>query len=160
MTVTQVAGVTDVIEWDNLGGRLPAQSVGELGHPARVVEPSLACMDLERVFLDDPALGSVLVDARGAGVRLITRARFFMTLIGRLGYGRPLLVRSELVDLPPVETLILEADTPLGVAAAAAATRAAECRYDDVVVRLADGALGTVSVANLWTFCCFRGSFG
>jgi diguanylate cyclase (GGDEF)-like protein len=159
MTVTKAVGVADIVEWDNLGGRLPAQSVGELSHPARVVEPSLACMDLERVFLDDPALGSVLVDARGAGVRLISRTRFFATLIGRLGYGRALLVRRELADLPPVETLILEADTSLGGAAAAAATRAAECRFDDVVVRLADGALGTVSVANLFAELALARSF-
>jgi len=158
MTVTKPS-IVDIVEWDNLGGRLPAQSIGELVQSARVVEPSLDCMDLERIFLEDPALTSVLVDWPDTDVRLISRARFFTTLIGRLGYGRVLLARSALSDLAAVETLILQADTSLGVAAAAAATRAGECRQDDVVVRFADGALGTLLVAELFSELALARSF-
>lgn len=158
MTVTQPS-IVDIVEWDNLGGGLPAQSIGELVQRARVVQPSLACLDLERIFLDDPALTSVLVDWPDTDARLISRARFFTTLIGRLGYGRVLLARSALSDLAAVETLMLEADTLLGVAAAAAARRAGECRQDDVVVRFADGALGTLPVAELFAELALARSF-
>lgn len=158
MTVTKPS-VVDIVEWDNLGGRLPAQSIGELVQSARVVEPSLACMDLERIFLDDSALTSVLVDWPDADARLITRARFFTTLLGRLGYGRVLLARTTLGDLAAVETLLLQADTSLGVAAAAAATRAGDCRQDDVVVRFADGGLGTLPVAELFAELALARSF-
>lgn len=146
MTVIEAS----ILEWDDLGARLPAQSVDGLVHTARVVEPSLACADLERIFLDDPALTSVLVDWPNGDIRLISRARFFSGLVGQLGYGRLLLARKPLGHLPAVETLVLAADTSLGVAAGAAATRPGECRHDDVVVRLEDGALGTLPVAELF----------
>ena len=139
-----------IVEWGTPGARVPAPSIGELARRAHVVEPSLACADLERIFLDDPTLTSVLLNWPYADVKLISQARFFTTLIGRMGYGRMLLVRSSLGDLPTVETLVLEADTSLSVAAAAAATRTPECRQDDVTVRFADGALGTLAVSKLF----------
>ncbi len=155
MTVTEAS----IVEWDDLGARLPAQSIDGLVHTARVVEPSLACADLERIFLDDPALTSVLVDWPNGDIRLISRARFFSRLVGQLGYGRLLLARRALGHLPAVETLVLAPDTLLGVAAGAAATRPTECRHDDVVVRLDDGALGTLPVAELFAELALARSF-
>ncbi len=154
MTVTE-----SIVEWDDLGGRVPVRSVGELARRVVLVEASLGCAALERMFLDDLALSSVLLDGPVAGVRLVGRDRFFTTLIGQLGYGRMLLTRSSLADLPAVATLVVDADTLLGVAAAVAATRAPECRHDDVVVRFADGAFGTLAVADLFAELALARSF-
>ncbi len=159
VSVTATLTQASVVEWGILGARTPARIVGELARRARVVEPSLGCADLERILLDDPTLASVLLDWPDGAVRLISRMRFFGTLVGRLGYGRALLLRSTVGDLPTVETLILEADTSLGVAALAAATRAAEFSHDDVVVRLADGAFGILPVAELFAELALARSF-
>lgn len=148
-----------IVEWDNLGARLPAQSIGELGQPARVIAPSFACSELDRVFLDDLALTSVVLERPDATVWLVSRARFFTMLVGPLGYGRVLLFRRAIGDLPAAETLVLEADTQLGVAAAAAVMRAPEYRQDDVLVRSADGALSTVPVAELFAELALARSF-
>ncbi len=121
MIVTQAS----IVERENPGARVPFHSIGELARRVDVVDRSLGCADLERIFLDDPALTSVLLHWPDAGVQLINRARFFTTMIGRMGYGRMLLERSTLGDLPAVETLVLEAGTSLGVAGAAAGGRVA-----------------------------------
>lgn len=101
----------------------------------------------------------MVLERPDATVWLVSRARFFTTLVGPLGYGRALLLRRAIGDLPAAETLVLDADTQLGVAAAAAVMRAPEYRQDDVLVRSADGALSTVPVAELFAELAFARSF-
>ena len=116
---------------------------------ARAVAADTLSRDLEALFVADEALSSVVITDAGEPVGALTRWKFFWLMSGRLGYGRALWARNRVGSLPGVSRLVLPGDCDLASASTSALSRSPEQRYDDVVVTLADGVLGTLTVARL-----------
>ena len=102
------------------------------------------------MFLDDPALTSVVVGGADAECTCVTRGRFFAELTGRLGYGRSLYLSRLVAEVPMPATLVIPAALSVAEAATAVLDRPAGARYDDFVVCGDDGSVGTVAVADLF----------
>ncbi len=115
-------------------------------------------IDLESLFMSDPTLSSVVVLADQ--VSCITRTWFFDQLIGPLGYGRGLYGRREVSALPECSTLTLDAETPIVEATQAVLLRPEVNRYDDVVVRFANGEYCTFRVAELFAELAHLQAYG
>lgn len=110
---------------------------------------STPVLAVERMFVDDPTLSSVVVPL-GDDAVCVSRVWFFSQLLGDLGYGRSLYARHPISRLPRPTTLILDADTTLMDAAQAVLNRPGDNRYDDIVVRFGKDAFGAVVVAELF----------
>jgi diguanylate cyclase (GGDEF)-like protein len=124
-------------------------TLASVATPARAVAADMLSRDLEALFAADEALNSVVIMDAAGPVGALTRWKFFWLMSGRLGYGRALWARRQVVSLPGVSRLVLPGDCDLARASAAALSRASEQRYDDVVVTLPGNALGTLTVARL-----------
>ena len=124
--------------------------MGEMPRRGRVMSAATGVVEVERVFLDDPALSSIVVHNPDGEPSCLTRARFFATLTGRLGFGRSLYLRHALWQLEIPETPRLPAEMTIADAARMILARPDDCRYDDCVVRFADGGYGTLCVADLF----------
>jgi diguanylate cyclase (GGDEF)-like protein len=111
--------------------------------------PRTPVLAVERMFVDDPTLSSIVVPL-GDDAVCISRVWFFAQLLGDLGYGRSLYARHPISRLPRPTTLILDADTTLMDAAQAVLNQPGDHRYDDIVVRLGKGSFGAVVVAELF----------
>ena|SRR5579871_3476466 len=70
--------------------RPPASCVGELVHHRVVLPSSTDCYELERLFVEQPELTSVVVICSDGAPLAVTRGPFFATFTGRLGFGRSL----------------------------------------------------------------------
>jgi GGDEF domain-containing protein len=84
----------------------------------RTIDPSMRVLEVERIFLEDDTLASVVVSGDGA---CISRAWFFAQLSGRLGFGRSIYTRHPISFMPSPETLVLPASTTVVHAARASA---------------------------------------
>ena len=131
--------------------RPPVASLGQMARPARSLPATTRFIEVERLFLDDSTLSSIVVCGPHGEPIGVTRERFFMQLAGNLGFGRALYSRRsvEEASLPP--TLVLPAGMSVAAAAGTLLQRPREGRYDDLVVRFDDGSLATVRAADLLT---------
>ena len=116
----------------------------------RVLSAATGVLEVERVFLDDPGLSSIVVHNPDGEPSCLTRAAFFATLTGRLGFGRSLYLRHALWQLAIPETPRLTAEMTIAEAARVILARPDDRRYDDCVVRFDDGGYGTLCVADLF----------
>lgn len=132
------------------GRRAPAASVGGMARRGQTLPAATRCLDLERLFLGDPTLSSLVVRRSSGELIGVSRGRFFADFTGQLGYGRALYSRCLVEEMQLPETLFLPAATSVADAAAAVLERPREFRYDDPVVGFGDGSLGTVCVADLF----------
>ena len=130
--------------------RVPAATIGEMERRGICVTAATGVLELERIFLGDPTLSSVVVVDPQGEPACFARAGFFAMLNGRLGYGRALYTRQALWQLPPPPTLRLPASTTIVDAAGHVLRRSAEERYEDFVVDSGDGGLSTMCVADLF----------
>lgn len=106
----------------------------DLALPAAVVDGTTAAVDVHNMFRKDETL-RWLVSAGSSGPVLIERAWFDAAMTGRLGYGRLLHARTRLDHLALKTPLVMAAETPVGLAAAAILERAGtEDAVDCVVV--------------------------
>ena len=103
------------------------------------------------MFRQDPGLRAVAVRRSAtADPVLLSRSRLSAQLSGPYGFGQALYERRTVSVLAPAQSLVLPADLALPLAAQAVLARDVEDRYEDVVVRWADGALGLLPVAALF----------
>lgn len=129
---------------------MPAADLGEMERRGVCVDAMTSVLALERIFLGDPTLSSVVfVDPTGDPV-CVTRARFFATLSGRLGYGRSLHSRQAVWQLPPHSSLRLPSTAAVVDAANRVLQRPPEERYDDFVVDFGAGGFSTMCVADVF----------
>jgi PAS domain-containing protein len=110
------------------------------------------------MFMEEPALGSVVVRCSDGGFMAVTRGTFFLHLTGRLGFGRSVYARRCVEELPLTRGFIVDAATSVADAASVILERA-EDRHDDFVLRFEDGALGTASVAALFEELAYAYAF-
>lgn len=133
-----------------LDWRDPVASLGQLARPTRTLPATTRFLELERLFLDDRTLSSIVVyGAHGEPIG-VTRERFFAQLAGNLGFGRALYSRHSVEEtrLPP--TLVLPAVMSVAEATAAILRRPRRQRYDDLVVRFDNGSLATACAGDLF----------
>ncbi|WP_196279089.1 putative bifunctional diguanylate cyclase/phosphodiesterase [Catellatospora vulcania] len=126
-----------------------AGEIGTLARAALVVEAGTPCESLESTFRARSDLMAVIV-ADGDRLGLIMRGRFDQAMSGPMGYGRLLWRQrpvSAIADWSPVR---LPGATTVVAASHLLRTRPAERRYDDLVVDLDGGRVGTVSAAHLF----------
>jgi hypothetical protein len=128
--------------------------LGDLADPALVISGDVTVEEVERLFVGDPSLPCVVID-HGAGVlKILGRPRFLVELSGRLGYGRPLHSGRPIARLSGrTDTLALPGATTLVAAGQAVLARDVRHRYEDVLVRRADGSVGS---ASRWRGCSRR----
>jgi diguanylate cyclase (GGDEF)-like protein len=113
------------------------------------VAPELPVFEVERIFLNQPALSAMVVSHADEAV-CISRDWFFSQLVGPLGHGRSLYARHRVGRLPRPDTLVLPAAmTPID-AASEVQERPLDSRYHDIVIRHDDGGFGTIAVADLF----------
>ncbi len=118
----------------------------DLARPVRVLGAAVPVADLE-VFFRDPDLACVAVRDDDDRMGLITRARFGAAMSGRLGAGRSEAKRGVVGDIADWAPLVVAAETPVAGLGMRAMDRAAERRYDEVLVR--GDRWGTVSPADV-----------
>jgi diguanylate cyclase len=116
-------------------GAARAGSITDLAQPVLVVGSTMAVGELEVVFRR-PEVGSVAVqdDAAPERTGIVTRAGLAAALTGRLGYGRAVLERRPTGAVADWSPLVVAPGTPVADVAAAAMSRSAQRRYDDVLV--------------------------
>jgi len=114
-----------------------------------VITPDTRVSEVERMFLNDSTIRSILVEIDGQMV-CIDRVGFFSALSGPLGHGRSLYARHPISRMPRPETLVMPASTTPVEAAHAILERHSRVRYNDVVVRYPDGKHATILVAELF----------
>ncbi|NCT92492.1 diguanylate cyclase [Cellulomonas sp. APG4] len=117
------------------GTSLPT-TVAEASTPIDVVDAGLALPELGRLFRS-PHLGSVVVHD-GDRTGLLTRARYFASVSGELGFGRALLARATAATVADWQPLVLAPGTGVVAAALRVTERAPERRYDPVLVSAAE----------------------
>jgi len=123
--------------------------LGELARPALLVPPSTLAIAVQDLFRRDEALRWVVMDGPGGPV-LVERAWFESEMTGRLGFGRLLHARSRLDQMRHEPTLVLPAETPVALAAAAAVERHDPgAAFDGVVVSGSTG-IGVASVTSIF----------
>lgn len=112
--------------------------------------PSTATVDeVERAFLDEAGLRSVLVHDHDGSLGIAHRAEFLTWLSGRLGFGRAMFGGRTIHEFSLAEALVLPGDLEAMLAGSLAAQRDDETCFHDVVVRV-DGGLATVAMADLF----------
>lgn len=141
-----------VVELATSGVWAPAPSdglLGELAQPVMVLPPSASAITVHDIFRRDEELRWVVMDG-ARGPVLVERARFEAEMTGPLGFGRLLQARSRLDGIRHEGSLVLAADTPVAVAAAAAlGRREPGSTFDGVVVVTPDG-IAVASVTSIF----------
>ena len=140
-------------------GRAPAANVGGLPCGKHSLPGTARCLELERMFVEAPDLGAVIVHRSDDEPAVLTRARFFANFTGRLGYRHAIRLRRSVQELPLPQALILPSTTSVADAAAALLRRPLEERWEDLVVRFGDGSVGTVSAAELFAELAYTHAF-
>lgn len=123
--------------------------IGRLARAAVVVDAHTPCEALEAAFRASPELTAVIV-ADGDRLGLIMRTRFDQNMSGPFGYGRVLWAQRPVGAIADWSPLRLAAATTAAAASHQLRTRAADHRYDDLVIDLAGGGVGTLSAAQLF----------
>lgn len=120
-----------------------------LARPAPTVDAELPCDELETAFRARPGLMAVVV-TDGDELGLIMRGRFDQTMSGPFGYGRALWAHRPVRVAADWSPLRLPGTTTVAAASHRLRTRDPAHRYDDLLVDLDGGAVGTVSAAHLF----------
>ena len=123
-------------------------NVGELAVPVRALGPGTSLTEVDELFRREPLLHSLVV-LFDDGPGLLTRTGLQQLMIGPLGFGRAVHSRRGLRELVDTDVLLLAAGTPLGQAAQQLLARDPARRYDDALVRTADG-LGLLAVSSVF----------
>ncbi|MBV1849379.1 EAL domain-containing protein [Catellatospora sp. NEAU-YM18] len=126
-----------------------APDLRSLVRRALVVTADQTCEQLEATFRARPDVTAVVV-ARPGELGLIMRGRFDQAMSGPYGYGRALLGQRPVAEVADWNPLRLAADTTVAATSHLLRTRPLAHRYDDVLVDLDGGAVGTVSAAHLF----------
>jgi diguanylate cyclase (GGDEF)-like protein len=134
---------------DRAAWRVPAATIGEMPSDRVSIRSDTKVSEVERMLLSDPTIRSILVEVADEIV-CIDRAWFFSTLSGPLSNGRSLYARHQITRMPRPQTLVLPAEMSPVDAAGASLERQHDVRYNDIVVRSADGMHTTILVANLF----------
>lgn len=119
-----------------------------MGHKVPMVSGEMRVWELDASFRADRTLRSVVVEMPDS-CWLLTRERLDFELGGRLGYGRALHSRTALAQLRPDETFTLSSELSLLEAAQQILQRPAGNRYQDFLIRDADGPR-VVSVSRIF----------
>ena len=114
------------------------------------VDADVQARDIDAWFRNDAAVTAVIVKQADGELALVTREALFSALTGPNGFGWSLHARRAIRHIAISPALVLEAGTPIPVAAAAALARPMPSRYDEVVVRLASGGLALTQVTPLF----------
>ncbi|HEX3804416.1 MAG TPA: EAL domain-containing protein [Solirubrobacteraceae bacterium] len=131
--------------------RPPVDAIGELPCGHMTISPEVSVFEVERMFLDDPALSAMVVSGDDDDDAVcISRDWFFAQLVGPLGHGRSLYARHRISSLPRPDTLILRASMAPIDAAREVQARPIDSRYHDIVIGYEDGGFGTIVVADLF----------
>ncbi|MEU8077887.1 EAL domain-containing protein [Catellatospora citrea] len=125
------------------------KDIGTLARAAVVVDAHTPCESLEAAFRARPDLTAVIV-TDGDRLGLIMRSRFDQNMSGPFGYGRVLWAQRPVGAVADWSPLRLAAATTAAAASHQLRTRAADHRYDDLVIDLAGGGVGTLSAAQLF----------
>ncbi|WP_104434195.1 EAL domain-containing protein [Kineococcus xinjiangensis] len=124
--------------------------LGELARPALTVGAQTPVPHVDAVFRRDETLRSVVVET-AENLCLVDRTWFELRMAGRLGFGRGLHARRRIGDLDLPDTLVLDASTPVPLAASAVLARSdAGTRHDDIVVTDPDGRVSIARVAAVF----------
>ncbi len=129
--------------------RPESSPLAALAVPATVVPETTPCEEVEAVFRCDPALRSIVVDCGSGRLVVLDRNRFAAHLAGPLGYGRAIYARRPVSALMDEPALVLSAAMDCSATASSVLARGDDQRYTDLIVRFANGDIGTVSVARL-----------
>ncbi len=158
ITELLVNGVTDLTANDTTtpltssNASMPAgddtgTAIADLVEPAVIVEASMSCADVERLFHETARLEMVVVRREDGLLAPLAASRVLTALTGRYAYGRALNGTRPIGDLVPRPVRALSADTSYVDAVAMALARPEDERYDDLVV---DGdVVGRLSVGRL-----------
>ena len=110
--------------------------------PAVVVGSGLSCGEVERIFGGHHELTSVVVrDADTREVGLVARKDFELLMGGRFGLGRSSNHRRSIAEVADWGVEVLPPGSDITRAAAAALSRDAERRFDDLLLEARTGAL-------------------
>ncbi|MBV1854369.1 putative bifunctional diguanylate cyclase/phosphodiesterase [Catellatospora tritici] len=126
-----------------------ATGIGVLAREALMVEARQTCELLEAMFRRRADLASVVVADSGR-LGLVMRGAFDQTMSGPYGYGRALWGPRPVAMAADWSPLRLSANTTVAAASHLLRTRAEQHRYDDILVDLDGGGIGTVSAARLF----------
>ena len=123
--------------------------VGELAQPTVPLPAEATCLSVDEQFQCTPTRSGLLVVWRDCPERvgLVSRTRFLQTMAGRYGFGRALYGGAPVGHVAEWDPVVIDADATVQQAAAAVLQRRADARYDELIVRFADGAWGTLSAA-------------
>ncbi len=135
---------------ENVQWRSPIATLRDMPCSRATATPDTPILAVERMFVADPTLSSVVVPLDRGGAVCVSRAWFFAQLMGDLGYGRSLYARHPIRRLPRPATLVLDADTTIADATRAVLSRENDHRYDDIVVRLGRDEYAAIVVAELF----------
>ncbi|HET9050890.1 MAG TPA: GGDEF domain-containing protein, partial [Candidatus Dormibacteraeota bacterium] len=128
------------------------RSVGYLAASALSVDASLTGEQLNRLFDENPGVTAVTMsrpdDPGSLGV--IARLSFYRAMTGRFGYGYSLWARRPVTPLANWSPLIVDSSDDVEAVTALVLRRPRESRREEIVVRSADGAVGTVSAVDLF----------
>jgi diguanylate cyclase (GGDEF)-like protein len=130
--------------------RVPAGCLGEMPRAGLTLSACTRVLDLERTFLGNPGLSSVVIVDSERVPACLSRVAFFSALSGDLGFGRSLYARHAVSRLPLAPSLMMAAATRVVDAAHQVLRRRADARYEDFVVDFGDGEYGTMAVADLF----------
>ncbi len=125
---------------------MQARTVAALVNEVRLVPSATTCLEVDRLFQEQLALTSIVVDDGGQRA-VIDRSWFTTWFAGRMGFGRALHAARPVRDLGNHPTLELPHDTPVYVAADQLLAREGRERYVDAIVTHLGEVVGTVSVA-------------
>lgn len=125
---------------------MQARTVAALVNEVRLVPGATTCLEVDRLFQEQLALTSIVVDDGGQRA-VIDRSWFTTWFAGRMGFGRALHAARPVRDLGNHPTLELPHDTPVYVAADQLLAREGRERYVDAIVTHLGEVVGTVSVA-------------
>ncbi len=115
-------------------------SIGQLQSWDRSISLHTKAADVERAFLDDPALPGFIVREGQDVFGILSRRRLFTTI--SQPYGREVFVKRPLREMAPkIDTapLMLPSSTPLAAALKYAMTRDDELRFEPFLVHSATG---------------------
>ncbi|GIG03040.1 putative bifunctional diguanylate cyclase/phosphodiesterase [Catellatospora citrea] len=126
-----------------------AANLATLSQRALVVAASDSCEQLEMIFRRRVDVAAVLV-ADGDRLGLIMRAAFQQEMSGPFGFGRALWGTRPVAQAADWTPVRLSGATTVAAASHLVRNRPADHRYDDVIVDLDGGRIGTVSAAQLF----------
>src|ERR1700679_1721292 len=130
--------------------RAPIAALRDTPRNRTTAPPNTPILAVERMFIADPTLSSVVVPLDNDDAVCVSRAWFFAQLLGDLGYGRSLYARHPIRRLPKPTTLVLDANTTIADATKAVLGRAIDSRYDDIVVRFGRDEYAAIVVPELF----------